>query len=319
MPLDGVVLTPSARLLTTPEVLRVVGLLAARGVDKVRRTGGEPTLRADLAELVRGLRALPGLRTIAMTTNGVTLERALPELRDAGLTHLNISLDSLRPVRFAALSRRPEAAWHRVMGAVRAALAAGLAGPVKLNCVVVRGINDDEVADFAALTNELPVEVRFIELMPFAGNGFAAAQAVGWRESAAAISARHAGFAPEDSGGAGPGDGTARLWRIPGALGRVGFIATMTDAFCGSCSRLRLTADGNVKACLHGDEEHSVRDALRAGASDEQLLDIVNAALRGKHLALGGKGGAEGLAAAAAARAPLPAAHKRRSMIEIGG
>ena len=319
MPLDGVVLTPSARLLTTPEVLRVVGLLAARGVDKVRLTGGEPTLRADLAELVRGLRALPGLRTIAMTTNGVTLERALPELRDAGLTHLNISLDSLRPARFAALSRRPEAAWHRVMGAVRAALAAGLAGPVKLNCVVVRGINDDEVADFAALTNELPVEVRFIELMPFAGNGFAAAQAVGWRESAAAISARHAGFAPEDSGGDGPGDGTARLWRIPGALGRVGFIATMTDAFCGSCSRLRLTADGNVKACLHGDEEHSVRDALRAGASDEQLLDIVIAALRGKHLALGGKGGAEGLAAAAAARAPLPAAHKRRSMIEIGG
>ena len=341
MPAAGLpALTPAARLLTTPEVLRVAALLAARGVDKVRLTGGEPTLRPDLAAVVAGLRALrpAGLRTVAMTTNGVALERALPELREAGLTHVNISLDSLRPARFAALSRRPEAAWHRVWAAVRAALDAGLAGPVKLNCVVVRGVNDDEVADFAALTRELPLEVRFIELMPFAGSGFERARVVGWRESAAAIRERHAGFAPEPllqggggiegsgaGGDQGGGDGTARLWRVPGAPGRVGFIATMTDAFCGSCSRLRLTADGNVKACLHGDAEHGLRDALRAGASDAQLAAIVRAALRGKHLALGGKGDGAGLAAAAAAL--LPAAQsdtsvvsqKRRSMIQIGG
>ena len=284
MPAAGLpALTPEARLLTTPEVLRVARVLVARGVDKVRLTGGEPTLRPDLAAIVAGLHALRphGLRTIAMTTNGVTLERALPELREAGLTHLNVSLDSLRPARFAALSRRPEATWHRVWAAVRAALAAGLGGPVKLNCVVVRGVNDDEVADFADLTRELPLEVRFIELMPFAGNGYAAARTVGWRESAAAIRARHQGFAPEpaadaagDVSGA-AGDGTARLWRVPGAPGRVGFIATMTDAFCGTCTRLRLTADGNVKACLHGDEEHGLRDAqvARAGRGRRANLE----------------------------------------------
>jgi molybdenum cofactor biosynthesis protein A len=330
MPAEGLpALTPDARLLSTPEVLRVAALLAARGVDKVRLTGGEPTLRPDLAGVVRGLAALrpAGLHTIAMTTNGVTLERALPELVEAGLSHVNISLDSLRPARFAALSRRPEAAWHRVWAAVRAALGAGLRGLVKLNCVVVRGVNDDEVADFAALTRELPLEVRFIELMPFAGNGFAASQAVGWRESAAAIALRHPGFAPLENwgaegggGGGGGGDGTARLWRVPGAPGRVGFIATMTDAFCGTCSRLRLTADGNVKACLHGDEEHGLRDAMRGGASDAQLAAIVRAALRGKHLALGGKRDGAGLAAAAEAPTTLPpAVGRRRSMIQIGG
>jgi cyclic pyranopterin phosphate synthase len=189
------------------------------------------------------------------------------------------------------------------------------------------------VADFAQLTRELPLEVRFIELMPFAGNGYEAKHMVGWRESVAAIRARHAGFVPDEGeggdsgcgGGSGDGgDGTARLWRVPGAPGRVGFIATMTDAFCGACSRLRLTADGNIKACLHGDEEHGLRDAMRAGASDAQLAAIVRAALQGKHLTLGGKG--DGLGLAAAAAAPLPPmdggalAHKqRRSMIRIGG
>jgi cyclic pyranopterin phosphate synthase len=196
----------------------------------------------------------------------------------------------------------------------------------------VRGVNDDEVADFAQLTRELPLEVRFIELMPFAGNGYDARHTVGWRESVAAIRTRHAGFAPEGrTAEEGGGDGTARLWRVPGAPGRVGFIATMTDAFCGSCSRLRLTADGNVKACLHGDEEYGLRDALRAGASDAQLAAVVRAALRGKHLALGGKGDGLGLAAAAAALPPPPpppeagngaqtqTLKRQRSMIQIGG
>ncbi len=308
MPHDGIPLTPNEKLLTSDEIIRAAGIFARLGVRKIRLTGGEPTLRPDLVDLIGRLRDLsPSIDTLAMTTNGVVLERMLLDLHRAGLTHLNISLDTLQPSRFESISRRPPSAWHRTWAAIQAAAASGRFKKVKINVVVSRGVNDDEVPDFVALTSSLPggVDVRFIELMPFAGNGYAPSQTVGWREMVAAVQAKYPDFAPipdEESakaGEEGENEGsTAKLWRLPantskmsGRGGRVGFIPTLTDAFCGTCDRLRLTADGAIKACLHGNEEHSIRSALRGGASDDEIIAIIARSVRGKHAALGGVSG----------------------------
>jgi molybdenum cofactor biosynthesis enzyme MoaA len=316
MPEEGVPLTPAPRLLTADEVVRAASVFVRAGVDKIRLTGGEPTLRPDLVAIASRLRALPGLETLAMTTNGLLLERLLPALVDAGLSAVNISLDTLKPATFARLTRRPEAGWHRVMAAIHAAVACeGVqrSAPVKVNAVVVRGENDGEVADFVRLTTRLPVQVRFIEFMPFPGNAYEARKTVGWREMVdGVVRGGFPDFRPMgrgDSGGrgdGGPDEGASsstggRLYHVPGAPGSVGFISTMTDAFCGTCDRLRLTADGNVRACLHGREEHGLRAALRSGADDDALLGLIAEAVRGKHAALGGSRGADGLAQAAAA------------------
>lgn len=343
MPAGGAPLSPPAELLTPDETVALVGVFAALGVSKVRLTGGEPTLRPDLPELVRRVRAA-GVATVAVTTNGVLLERQLPALVAAGLTHVNVSCDTLRPERFAAIARRPPEAWHRVRAAVAAALGAGLPGRVKLNVVLERGVNDDEVAHFAALTLGAPLHVRFIELMPFAGNDWRPEAVVPTRDAVEAIRRVYPGFAPsndadnlaEGGGGGSSGGGgapaapstsavgvkdTARLWRVPGAVGRVGFITTMTSAFCSTCSRLRLTADGALRTCLHGAEEVSLRDVLRgaggdAGAARAALEAAIAAALAGKHAALGGERGLAARMAAAKLGLPAPAG---REMVRIGG
>jgi molybdenum cofactor biosynthesis protein A len=300
MPTDGAQLTEAAHLLTTEEAVRLAGVFTSAGVTKIRLTGGEPTLRRDLGEVVARLSALPGLTTLGMTTNGVVLEKMLPALRDAGLTHLNISCDTLRPARFPAISRRSEEHWHRVQGSIAAALGAGLRGPVKVNVVVERGVNDDEVADFVALTSSSPLHVRFIELMPFAGNQWRPEAVVPWRDMVGTIRERFPAFAPLPEGGEAPlpsGSApttirdTARLWSVPGHAGCVGFITTMTDAFCSTCTRLRLTADGAVRACLHGQGEVSLRDVLRAGGDDAEVLGAIAQAVAGKARALGGETG----------------------------
>lgn len=329
MPEAGIThLTPSSELLTSDEILRLASIFVRLGVTKVRLTGGEPTLRPDLVKIMKGLSSLRerGLTTIAMTTNGIVLERQLDQLTAAGLTHVNISLDSLHPRRFAALSRRSEASWHQVWASIQSAVASSsLQGAVKVNCVVVRGTNEDEVADFAALTNKLPIDIRFIELMPFDGNDYRASATVGWREMLATIKARFPDVAPSLEG-----DGTSKMWKIPGSAGRIGFISTMTDAFCGTCSRLRLTADGNIRACLHGDQEFNLRTVLRSGGSDDDVVSLISSAVMGKHFALGGKKNAEGLAKAAATALPESVSttdaiknndevRRKRSMILIGG
>ncbi|CAD0245398.1 unnamed protein product [Spodoptera exigua] len=274
MPAEGVPLSPRSALLSREELVRLARVFVAAGVDKVRLTGGEPTLRKDLADIIRGLREEAGVRAVAMTTNGLVLTRRLPALQRAGLSALNVSLDSLRADRYERMARRPGLA--RVLAGVDLALQLGYS-PVKINVVLMKGFNDDEISDFVDYTIDRDVEVRFIEFMPFSGNRWDDSKLVPHRAALAAAGARHA-LAPA---AARPHD-TARRWRVPGARGHVGFISSMTQHFCDSCNRLRLTADGNLKVCLFGAAEVSLRDAMRGGATDEALTALVRAALRNK-------------------------------------
>ncbi|XP_050563506.1 molybdenum cofactor biosynthesis protein 1 [Spodoptera frugiperda] len=273
MPAEGVPLSPRSALLSREELLRLARVFVAAGVDKVRLTGGEPTLRPDLADIVRGLREA-GVRAVGMTTNGLVLTRRLPALQRAGLSALNVSLDSLRADRYERMARRPGLA--RVLAGVDLALQLGYS-PVKINVVLMKGFNDDEISDFVEYTIDRDVEVRFIEFMPFSGNRWDDSKLVPYRAALAAARARH----QLQPGAARPHD-TATLWRAAGARGSVGFISSMTQHFCSSCNRLRLTADGNLKVCLFGASEVSLRDAARAGASDAALTSLVRAALRNK-------------------------------------
>lgn len=317
MPHEGVQLTPSLRLLTVPETLRLAGLFVRLGVSKIRLTGGEPTLRPDLVDVCSALREIPRLDVLAMTSNGVLLGAAgggaaplLPALRAAGLTHLNLSLDTLRRERFEKISRRPATHWDRVMAAIEAAQGLGLSS-LKLNVVVSRGVNADEVPDFAALTAAAPLlTVRFIELMPFSGNDWAPDRVVPSEELVRAIRARFPSFSRLHNG---DGNATEQLWAISENAGRVGFISSMTDAFCSSCNRIRLTADGSLKVCLHGSDELSLRDLMRAGADDEGLTKSIAGAIGLKHAALGGNGDMHGIASAVQSGA------NARAMIRIGG
>ncbi|GAB0489040.1 hypothetical protein MMPV_000255 [Pyropia vietnamensis] len=258
MPADGVTLTPPDSTLTTPEILRLAALFVRSGVTKIRLTGGEPLVRPDAVAVVAGLSALPGLASLGMTTNGLTLERHVPALRDAGLTALNVSLDTLVPARFELITRRR--GQGRVLHAVDAALDAGFAS-VKLNVVVMRGVNEDEVVDFVGLTRDRPLDVRFIEYMPFGGNAWSDARFVSYAEMLGAIGEATGAIErvvddPHD---------TCKHYRVPGYTGRIGFISSMTNHFCGGCNRLRLTADGSLKVCLFGSDEVSLRDVMRGG------------------------------------------------------
>ncbi|ACY49093.1 GTP 3',8-cyclase MoaA [Rhodothermus marinus] len=275
MPEEGLDWTPPEHLLTDEEIIRLARLFVSQGVTKIRLTGGEPLLRKGIERIVAELARLPGLRALAMTTNGLLLPKKLDRLQAAGLTQLNISLDTLRPERFEILTRRK--GFEQVLRAIDLAIARGYR-PLKVNCVVLRGFNEDELLDFAAWTKDRPVEVRFIEFMPFDGNGWNDAQLVPAAEMRARIEARYPlepiAFDPH---------GTARLFRIPGHQGRLGFIASMTEPFCEGCNRLRITADGSLKVCLFGRAEVSLRDAMRRGASDEELLALISAAVGRKH------------------------------------
>jgi len=312
MPAEGVALTPRDRLLTTPEIVRLVRLFVEAGVDKVRLTGGEPLVRKDAEDVAEAIGALPGLRTLALTTNGLLLARKLDRLHRAGLRHLNLSLDTLRPDRFEALARRP--GLDTVLDALDLALDYGYVVPghdastsertLKINCVVMRGVNDDEVEDFVALTAETPVEVRFIEYMPFEGNGWAGDKLVPYRELLDRLSTQY-DLEPLDDGP----NATAKTFSVPGHAGRIGFITSMTTPFCHGCNRLRLTADGALKVCLFGGTEVSLRDLLRSDASDDDLRLAIGAAVQRKKAA---HDGADEIAAAAR-RA------ENRPMILIGG
>lgn len=281
MPEEGVPLSSSTHLLTTPELVRIARLFVRLGVSKIRLTGGEPLLRKDVEELAAELGRLPGLRTLALTTNGLLLPKKLTHLQAAGVNALNISLDTLRPERFEHITRRRGI--EVVLSAIDRALDAGY-DPVKVNCVVMRGSNDDELVDFVALTETRPIEARFIEYMPFAGNGWADEVFMPFAEMRARIESVYGALVPAEMG---PNE-TARSFRVPGFRGGVGFITSMSDAFCDGCNRLRLTADGHLKVCLFGSSEVNLRDALRAGATDDELTSLVAAAVRRKKAAHAG-------------------------------
>jgi len=281
MPAEGVTLQPRERILTFEEIERIARLFAAEGVDKIRLTGGEPLVRKNVEDLVDRLGRIEGVRTLAMTTNGLLLPKKLDRLRAGGINLLNISLDTLQEERFDRITRRT--GLPTVLQAIELAIEAGY-DPVKVNCVVMRGFNDDEVADFVEFTRDRPVEVRFIEYMPFTGNGWNDSTFVPYTEVLGTIEAVHPKLERRSDG---PND-TSKTYAVPGYRGSVGFITSMSEHFCGSCNRLRITADGNLKVCLFGNAEVSLRDRMRGGASDDELRHLVAAAVGRKKAAHAG-------------------------------
>jgi GTP 3',8-cyclase len=297
MPAEGLAWQPAAQLLDFDEITRFAAICVRGGVTKIRLTGGEPLLRPQLTSLVARLRRLSGLERLAVTTNGTRLASLAPELRLAGCDAVNISLDTLREDRFRDITRRNDHA--AVLAGVDAALEAGF-DSVKINMVVMRGVNDDEVEDFVSLTKERPLHVRFIEYMPFDANGWDAARLVPTAE----LRARLAGVFPLVETEARRGD-VAREYVLPGHRGTIGFISSMTEHFCDGCSRLRLTADGALKVCLFSQGEVDVRALLRGGAGDELVEEEIRMALSGKWRAHPG--------------ASQLARQHNRAMIRIGG
>ncbi|XP_043088689.1 molybdenum cofactor biosynthesis protein 1 isoform X2 [Puntigrus tetrazona] len=272
MPQEGVMLTHRSQLLTAEELLMLARLFVREGINKIRLTGGEPLIRPDVLPIIAELRKLEGLKTIAITTNGMNLTRLLPSLKKAGVDLLNISLDTLVPAKFEFIARRK--GFHKVMEGIEKAIEMGY-NPLKVNCVVMRGLNEDELIDFASLTERKPLDVRFIEYMPFDGNRWNFKMMVSYQEMLDCIKQKWPNLEPV------PGEetDTAKAFRIPGFRGQLGFITSMSDNFCGSCNRLRITADGNLKVCLFGNSEVSLRDFLRSGATEEELLHVIGAAV----------------------------------------
>ncbi len=267
MPAEGLPWLPKAEILSYEEIAAVVGQLAPLGLRRIRITGGEPTIRPNLTQLVRLLRAVPEIEDIALSTNGARLPELAPSLRDAGLDRINMSADSLRPDRIAAIARR-NLAFDPVSSAIAAA-GVGLS-PIKINVVVMRGINDDEIEDFARLTLQHSWHVRYIELMPVGEmSGLTWQHVVPSDEVLSRIAALGA-LSPD--GGPPRGNGPAKYFRLAGAAGTVGVITPMTHTYCASCNRVRLTADGRLRTCLFGDHEVMLRDALRAGQPLEPLF-----------------------------------------------
>jgi cyclic pyranopterin phosphate synthase len=260
MPLEGLAWLPKSEILSYEEIANVVRQLAPLGLKRLRITGGEPTIRPSLEQLIALVRAVPEVEDIALSTNGVRLPELAGMLRDAGLDRVNISADSLRPDRIAAIARR-NLGFDPIVAA-EAAEKAGI-GPIKLNVVVMRGINDDEIADFARLTLNHPWHVRFIELMPVGGMRDLTAEHIVPSEEV--LERASALGALQPGGGPSRGNGPAAYYHFAGAPGSIGVITPMTHTYCGSCNRVRLTADGRLRTCLFGDHEIDLRTPLRAG------------------------------------------------------
>jgi cyclic pyranopterin phosphate synthase len=261
---------PSAELMQDDEILTLVRLFTRLGFDKFRLTGGEPTVRAHVVDLVREIAHTPGVRTLTMTTNGVLLDRLARPLAEAGLQRVNISLDTLNPDKFQHLTRW--GSFEDVWAGIRAAEKAGLT-PIKINAVVVRGYNDTDLEDLANLTLQHPWQIRFIELMPFGGaTDLQTSQLVTAPEMQARI---EVALGPLEAINNGQLDGEARLFRLPGALGDLGFISSVSSPFCAYCTRVRLTADGRLRLCLLREGEVDLLTPLRSGATPEELRRLI--------------------------------------------
>ncbi len=260
MPAEGLQWLPKSEILTYEEIAEAVRQLAPLGLRRLRITGGEPTIRPDLHTLVAQLKAVPGIEDIALSTNGVRLEALGAQFQASGLDRVNISADSLRADRIAAISRR-----NLGFDPVRAAGAAEANGlnPVKINVVVMRGVNDDEIEDFARLTIDHPWHVRFIELMPVGEMRELTWDHVVPSDELLDRIRALGRLAPAQ--GPARGNGPAAYYALEGARGSIGVITPMTHTYCGSCNRVRLTADGRLRTCLFGDHEVDLRTPLRAG------------------------------------------------------
>jgi GTP 3',8-cyclase len=307
MPAEGVEWLPKSHVLSYEEIASIVRAAAVLGVTHFKLTGGEPTARRDLPLLVQMLRRIPGVQDLSLTTNGILLAPLLEPLRDAGLNRITISLDSLRPDRFSEITRGGD--FLRVWHAIEKALTMGFER-LKINVVVMKGMNEDEIADFAALTKRLPLTVRFIEFMPLGRSGLAddpAAAMVMESHIRAAIEAVHGAILPvrrETETGVGP----AKVWQLPNAVGRLGFISAMSAPFCDTCNRLRLTPDGLLRSCLFDGGEVDLKPLLR----ETQMAG--DGSLRGVESLL-----AEAMTTCVTMKPETHSSHGNKAMNRIGG
>jgi cyclic pyranopterin phosphate synthase len=273
MPEGGLPWLRRDEILSYEEIAQIVHAAASVGVRTIRLTGGEPLVRRDLSRLIATIASIPGIDDIALSTNGLLLAEQLPELVTAGLRRINLSLDTLQADRFEAIARRP--GLDAVMRAIDDTISAGLT-PVKINCVVMRGKNDDELADFARLTYDRPVFVRFIEVMPVIENvGLQRDAYVSSDEILERISA--VDNLQQVIGPA--GNGPARYFALPGAAGAIGVISPLSHDYCERCNRVRLTADGRLRLCLFGDYALDLRSPVRRGATTDELASLLRSAM----------------------------------------
>ncbi|MCL5960847.1 MAG: GTP 3',8-cyclase MoaA [Chloroflexi bacterium] len=301
MPPTGVSMRPHEEMLRYEEILQVVRAASELGVTKIRVTGGEPLVRLDIVDFIARMSRIPGIDDLSMTTNGMLLQKYAGDLAKAGLKRVNISLDTLRPDKFERITRLGKIEW--VLAGIEAAQKAGLK-PVKLNSVVIRGFNDDEITDLVRLTLEKEWHIRFIELMPLSGQAGSCDQAsdggllespidqlgnpdehtngrklVSVAEMRQRIEKEFGPLLPSESV---TGNGPARYFTLAGATGTIGFISPVSEHFCFQCNRLRLTADGRLRPCLMSDDEIDLRPILRSGATAEALKDVLAAAIAAK-------------------------------------
>ena len=274
MPEDGIPRLSHEDVLNYEEILHLVRVVTRMGISKIRITGGEPLVRKDVLFLCANIAATPGLKSLSLTTNGLLLAQYARSLFVAGIKRVNISLDTLKPEKYAAITRRD--AFEQVWAGIRAVQETGFA-PIKLNAVVMQGVNDDEIEDLACLTYHYPFEVRFIEFMPFQGEDGDSRLV-----SADIILERVRRVAPLLPAVSENSNGPARHYRFPDALGKIGIISPISEHFCHTCNRLRLTADGKLRTCLFSVEEHDLKTPLRQGASDEDLTALIRAAINRK-------------------------------------
>jgi cyclic pyranopterin phosphate synthase len=272
MPMEGLPWLKREDLLSYEEIEQILRVMAPMGLERVRITGGEPLVRQDLDELVKLVARVPGIRDISLSTNAVLLADQADALRTAGVHRLNVSLDSLQPDRVDAIARRP-GSYPKIMEGLDAAERVGFA-PIKVNVVLIRGQNDDEIRDFAEITRERPWHIRFIEMMPTGANlELSATQFVSCTEAIRQVS-EIAQLEPV----AGPfGNGPARYYQFPDAPGTIGVITPMSHNYCDRCNRMRLTADGQLRPCLFGHIQTNLRDPLRAG---QDLVPLIEDTLR---------------------------------------
>ena len=297
MPHEGIAWKKRDQLLSFEEIIRISRVFAQMGVDKIRLTGGEPMVRKNLEVLIEQLALIDGIKTIAMTTNATLLKAVAKHLKSIGLNALNISLDTFKEERFSSITRRDD--FQNVIDGINEALAANFES-LKLNMVVMSGVNDDEIIDFVDFVKDKRMNVRFIEYMPFKDNLWNVDKVVTFQEMHDRIQQKYKLYPLEVEPSA-----VAKDFGIEGHSGTVSFISSMSDSFCGTCNRLRLTSDGSIKSCLFYPAETSLRDALRKGITDQTLEEMILQALAMKPEA---HPPAEEIAAA-----------DNRAMIEIGG
>ncbi len=291
-PSAGFVSLNHNEIISYEEICRLAEILAPRGVSSVRITGGEPLVRKHLDALIASLARIPGITDLSLTTNGLLLGEMAPDLKRAGLSRVNVSLDTLRDDRFQWIA---DPNGHGHGGGVRAVLdglekarEAGLS-PIKVNVVLMRGINDDELEAFAELARDQDYEVRFIEFMPMSPDGFwGPGKVMNAAEAIARLETVHGSL---QRLGKGKGSGPAVRYRIPGHTGTVGFITPISKHFCVNCNRIRITADGHLRTCLFSDNETNLLAPLRSGASDDQILALIEKALTEKPEGHGMAGG----------------------------